>query len=1223
MTSNLGITDKMSKNKATNKKTIISSNDEVSKDIKKSENKDFLTTDDIFRLPDLHFNRENYMFKHNFDSYNKCIEEDIKNFMEFCEHYFSENITATTCYKNWFRVENMRIDAPTLHNGMEPMFPSDARRSGLTYSIKLIADISQFCDIIDIASGKKVVKLIGHKVENYHLATIPLMVKSKWCSLSMNKNMDKTECKYDCGGYFIIKGNEKVAISQDVSAENKPSVYIKKDSGALSYIVQVNSRSYKPHGITQVMTIKIKKDNIMMIRVPILNEVNVCAIFRALGLESDRDIINYISHDEYDTDMADLIRISLDACKNEKGMKISTSEEAIDYLIPKMRILKKYTESDRETKLHQKKNHLLNLLTNNFLPHQEGTMLDKAYYLGYMVNRLLKVVLKRQPIDDRDSYINKRVSLAGDLMFDMFKQQYKKLISECRHFFELRNKSNDTPINIIINIKPNIIEQGYKAALSTGHWIRRQGVAQMLQRLTYLQTISFLRRIDAPGGDASSAKLTSPRHLHPSSIGYLCLDGDSEILMENESNVELIKNLKNGDNVMTVQTETTDFLKEEPSSIYDVTSIHKTNMIEIETISGRKLKCSMDHPIFVNIDNEYKLVNAGDLVVGNNVVVRHYEKYLEQNNDVNIDIDNVHQQIVQKYLGNTLQEKTLEIIARIVGKYVPNNENNFNMVNKNDKYHLISDIKQLLNIDISMDSTDLENFLEAFVSDKDYCVPKWILASQSQRIVREYLSSLNGQFGYHTIVDNKSVKIVLFDGITNETFANDIIQLYAFLGIDNLNKEINNESNFTLECTDYENMAKIVDIVGFRYANEKNIKFKDSIEYVKYYASMEHDEIIGYNEFAKNVNINTTTMNVCVPIKSIKNIDPQLAYDFTTLLNTHTFIANGFVTHNCPAETPEHAKVGLTKHLSLIGSVSIMSRDQYSMLKDYMSTKVTCLSDISPMHFRDVDLYKVFLNGTWMGVTTKYLELLNEMNKMKLNGEFDQKNVSIVGDHEECEIRVYCDSGRMNRPTLRVIDNEILLTKEHIKSISLNKSDKLTKVTDWDEFLIKYPGVVEYIDTELQPFLMIADKVKKVRDMKQKMDASKVLGKNIVGRHVDNRYDNMFFLNYSHCEIHPCLLVGEIITNIPFFDRNAGPRSIFAYAQGRQAMGIFATNYRDRLDISFIMYYPQRPLVSTRTAKYTNSEVLPAGENAIVAIACYGGLLISPCHSTKLWQVRM
>jgi DNA-directed RNA polymerase II subunit RPB2 len=387
-----------------------------------------LNTDDIFRLSDFHFNKKNYIFRHLYDSYNKFLEEDVKNFLENGEHVFTENITQTTYYKYRFKFENIRIDEPTLSNGIEPMFPSDARHNRLTYSVKLVANVAQYQDIIDIASNQKLTKLVGRKEENFHIATIPLMVRSNWCSLIKNKDTDKNECEYDPGGYFIVNGNEKVIICQDRMVENKPLVFVKKDSGAMSYIVQVNSRSYKPHGMIQVLNVKIKKDKILTLRVPILNEVNVCAVFRALGLESDRDIINYITYDEYDTDMVDLIRISLDACRNEKGAKISTQEEAIDYLIPKLRVLKKYTETDKETKLVQRKIHLKSLLSNNFLPHVEGTTLNKAYYLGLMVNRLLRVYLKRLPLDDRDSYVNKRVDLPGDLMFELFRQQYKKLL---------------------------------------------------------------------------------------------------------------------------------------------------------------------------------------------------------------------------------------------------------------------------------------------------------------------------------------------------------------------------------------------------------------------------------------------------------------------------------------------------------------------------------------------------------------------------------------------------------------------------------------------------------------------------------------------------------------------------------------------------------------------------------------------------------------------------
>jgi DNA-directed RNA polymerase II subunit RPB2 len=65
----------------------------------------------------------------------------------------------------------------------------------------------------------------------------------------------------------------------------------------------------------------------------------------------------------------------------------------------------------------------------------------------------------------------------------------------------------------------------------------------------------------------------------------------------------------------------------------------------------------------------------------------------------------------------------------------------------------------------------------------------------------------------------------------------------------------------------------------------------------------------------------------------------------------------------------------------------------------------------------------------------------------------------------------------------------------------------------------------------------------------------------------------------------------------------------------RQAMGIYISNYRDRLDISYILYHPQRPLVMTRTSKYMYADILPSGENVVVAVACYTGLMLA--HVTK------
>ncbi len=917
-----------------------------------------LTTDEIFRLADLHFNKKNYIFRHLYDSYDKFLEEDVKNFLENGEHIFTETLTTTTYYKYRFKYDNVMIDEPTLNNGIEPMFPSDARHENLTYSIKLVADVTQYQDIIDIASDQKITKQVGDVEKGKHVATIPLMVRSKWCSLNTNKGIDKNECDFDAGGYFIVNGNEKVVICQDRMVENKPLVFVKKDSGSMSYIVQCNSRSYKSHGMTQVISTKMKKDGVMMLRVPILNEVNVCAVFRALGLESDRDIIDYIAYDEYDTDMVDLIRLTLDNCKTDKGAKISSQEEAIDYLIPKLRVLKKYTETDANTKMLQKQMHLKNLLQNNFLPHVEGSLIKKAHYLGYMLNRLLRVYLGRQPLDDRDSYVNKRIDLPGDLMFEVFKQYYKKLLGECKKFFDGRNKSVETPINVIPNIKPNMIEQGFKASLSTGNWIRRQGVAQMLQRLTYLITISFLRRVDAPGGDASSNKLTNPRHVHPSSVPMLCcLTGDTEILM-GDGTKKLIKDMRNGDEVITYEYKNVSQLNKQTTKIKNFFSKMPDELLEIKFDNGVILKCTTDHPLL-------------------------------------------------KFIGDTNK-----------------------IYDNRDEYTHSDNFKESNHISQNKDGTLIVNMFNA---DK-LVVGDYIMYAHPDYKTSNYRFAVNGDFG--------------------------------------------------------------------------------------------------------------VTVQDLVKIESIKNIEPEIVFDFETCSDTHLFIANGVCSSNC-TQTPEHAKVGLTKHLSIISSITIMSRDQYSLLKDFLAKRLMNTVDVPHYKLRNYDMYKVFLNGDWVGMTEEPKKLIDEMNSKKSEGYFDQKNVAVVADNDECEIRIYCDSGRLYRPTIKVKDNVLQLKRQHISQISLNKAHKLTKITDWEDFLLKNPGVIEYVDSETQPFLLIADKSRVVEEQRQKMIKSVDMVKNVKSRHVTNRYDDMFYQKYTNCEIHPALLMGEISTNVPFSCRNPGPRNIF------------------------------------------------------------------------------
>ena len=49
----------------------------------------------------------------------------------------------------------------------------------------------------------------------------------------------------------------------------------------------------------------------------------------------------------------------------------------------------------------------------------------KAYYLGYVVHRLLKTALGRRQEDDRDNLAMKRLDLAGPLLGGLFRQLFK------------------------------------------------------------------------------------------------------------------------------------------------------------------------------------------------------------------------------------------------------------------------------------------------------------------------------------------------------------------------------------------------------------------------------------------------------------------------------------------------------------------------------------------------------------------------------------------------------------------------------------------------------------------------------------------------------------------------------------------------------------------------------------------------------------------------------
>ena len=504
----------------------------------------FVLIDSYFRGQ--HLDR---LVRHQIESYNHFINFQILRTIQMFNPVVirSENDYVAENDKYLLEIfisfENFKLYPPQIHenNGATKlMLPQEAKLRNFTYASTMMIDLNiQY--IIRNTEKMDAPTIINKVIPKINIGKMPIMLKSSICVLTQNRHIspDLTgECPMDAGGYFVIKGSEKTVLGQERAAENRIYCFDGKNTTKWNWFAEIKSvpdfKCISPKQIEMMIASKNNGfGNPIYISIPrIKHPIELFVLFRALDVASDKRICEYILLDIECDKHAEILRF-LQASIIDAN-KYMTKEDALRHITASVA----YTpmNMDKETGSRKKREFALDVLNNDLFPHCK-TLTQKLYLLGYMANKLVQTNFGWKPPDDRDSYLNKRVDLTGTLLNNLFRNYFNKLVKEMQKQVvrEINNgswRSTEDYENIInmTNIykimKSTTIENGITRALSTGDFSIKQanstkvGVAQVLNRLTYMSSMSHLRRINTPL--EKSGELIAPRKLHNTTWGFCC-----------------------------------------------------------------------------------------------------------------------------------------------------------------------------------------------------------------------------------------------------------------------------------------------------------------------------------------------------------------------------------------------------------------------------------------------------------------------------------------------------------------------------------------------------------------------------------------------------------------------------------------------------------------------------------------------------------------------------
>ncbi|KAI8810736.1 DNA-directed RNA polymerase II subunit RPB2 [Cladochytrium replicatum] len=500
--------------------------------------KDDLDQEDVWTVISAFFDLKG-LVRQQLDSFDEFIENTMQEVvdetaqlvMQMNSNFSGDDTDVAKQYVIHFG--QIYVSKPTNVEGdgvVNTIFPQEARLRNLTYSAPIYLDMKMETRSAR-ADGTWRTEKADSEWARIGIGAVPIMLRSKFCILSDMREsdiMEAGECPYDMGGYFVVKGSEKVLIAQERMSNNQVYCFAKSGPGPHPYSFSAEIRSQAETGSKVASPVFIKMQqrggekgqghgHYLRTSLPyIKSDVPVVIVFRALNVIADKDILELICYEPDDYQMLEAMKPSI-----EEAFVIQEREVALDFIGKRGTTVG--ASKERRIRYAQE------IMDKEFLPHvsvEPHHETRKAYFLGYMIHRLLSLSLERRDQDDRDHFGMKRLDLAGALMGGLFRQLFKKMTKEINNYMR---KCVDTNLTFDLKwaVKGNIIKNGLQFSLATGNWgdqkklnAARAGVSQVLNRYTYASTLSHLRRLNTPIG--REGKLAKPRQLHNTHWGMVC-----------------------------------------------------------------------------------------------------------------------------------------------------------------------------------------------------------------------------------------------------------------------------------------------------------------------------------------------------------------------------------------------------------------------------------------------------------------------------------------------------------------------------------------------------------------------------------------------------------------------------------------------------------------------------------------------------------------------------